>query len=212
MEGIIVGDCRTIGEMIPGNSVDLIFTDPPWDDESTYLYKWLAHFSMRVLKDGCFVATYTGNDWLPQIIDYFSNAGLTYYRMLSGVQLESNDRYFRKKLFVKWRPILLYSKGEGIPPGWIPDALHTNRDKRYHKWGQGERPIIRWISSLTRPGDLVVEPFVGGGTTLAVCKKLGRNYIGFEIDPNSARIATRRLAETQLPLIVTDPIQIEMNM
>lgn len=210
IDTIVVGDCRELGEQMEDNSVDLIWTDPPWDDASTYLYEWLAAFSARVLKDGAFVGVYTGNDWLPQIMSYFDKAGLTYYRMLSGVQLNSDDRYFRKKLFVKWRPILLYSKGEATPPGWIPDAHHTNRDKRYHKWGQGTHPTLRWITGLTNINDLVLDPFCGGGTTAAVCKMTGRHYLTFELDPHTAAIAQERLNTTQMPLIVPEPVQLNM--
>jgi len=46
----------------------------------------------------------------------------------------------------------------------------------------------------SRPGDLVMDPFAGGGTTLVAARGLGRRYLGFEIDPDHARAARRRLA------------------
>jgi len=46
------------------------------------------------------------------------------------------------------------------------------------------------------PGDLVVDPFAGGGTTLVAAKELGREYVGFEIVPEYARAARRRLRQT----------------
>jgi len=45
-------------------------------------------------------------------------------------------------------------------------------------------------------GDLVVDPFAGGGTTLVAAKELGREYVGFEIVPEYARAARRRLRQT----------------
>ncbi|MFC1757199.1 DNA methyltransferase [Planctomycetota bacterium] len=50
------------------------------------------------------------------------------------------------------------------------------------------------MEKLTNPGDLVVDPFAGSGTTLAAAKKLNRNYIGCEIDSGTAKMARRRLA------------------
>ena len=57
--------------------------------------------------------------------------------------------------------------------------------------------IIRW---LTNPGDLVLDPFMGSGTTGVACVKTGRNFIGIEIDPAYFAIAERRIAEAQQQL------------
>lgn len=60
----------------------------------------------------------------------------------------------------------------------------------------GKKPesLVRRIVELaTDPGDLVLDPFCGSGTTAAVCHKLGRNWISCEIDPVLARNARRRL-------------------
>jgi site-specific DNA-methyltransferase (adenine-specific) len=46
---------------------------------------------------------------------------------------------------------------------------------------------------LTRNGDTVLDPFMGSGTTAVACKKLGRNYIGFDINPNYCKYAEERL-------------------
>jgi len=199
---IIIGDCRELIQGVTEASVDLIFTDPPWDDASLPLYEWLAHASARVLKEGSFVLAYCGNARYPDILGYFGAAGLTYFDTFCGVQLNSDDMYFHKKLFMGWRPIVVYSRGEAQPINWVPNAAYTNRDKRYHPWGQGVEPIRRWINGLSRPGDLVLDPFCGGGATAAVCIELGRNYLTFEIDPQTAEVARRRLATTQPPLFV----------
>lgn len=45
----------------------------------------------------------------------------------------------------------------------------------------------------TKPGDLVLDPMMGGGTTLVECKLLGRNAIGVDIDPAAVALARRRL-------------------
>jgi modification methylase len=50
------------------------------------------------------------------------------------------------------------------------------------------------IVSSTRPGDVVLDPFFGSGTTGAVAKRLGRRFIGIERDPNYARVARTRIA------------------
>jgi DNA modification methylase len=49
-------------------------------------------------------------------------------------------------------------------------------------------------------GDIVLDPFCGGGTTAAICKMLDRRCISFEIDPQTADIARARVVNQQMPL------------
>jgi DNA modification methylase len=55
-----------------------------------------------------------------------------------------------------------------------------------------------FIKLHTRPGDLVLDPFMGSGTTGVACVRMGRRFIGVEIDPGYFAIAQRRIAEAQL--------------
>jgi DNA modification methylase len=55
------------------------------------------------------------------------------------------------------------------------------------------------ILRFTRPYDLVVDPFVGYGTTLVECQRLGRNGIGVELEPEIAEVAKSRLCEELNP-------------
>jgi site-specific DNA-methyltransferase (adenine-specific) len=52
------------------------------------------------------------------------------------------------------------------------------------------------LKLLTRKGDLVLDPFIGSGTTAVACKKLGRNYIGIEINPSFCKYAEERIKKT----------------
>jgi site-specific DNA-methyltransferase (adenine-specific) len=53
------------------------------------------------------------------------------------------------------------------------------------------------VKMLTKEGDVVLDPFLGSGTTAVVAKRLNRNYIGIEIHPEYVDYAKQRLAETQ---------------
>jgi len=60
--------------------------------------------------------------------------------------------------------------------------------------------LARVLLSSSKPGDLVLDPFNGTGTTGAVAKRLGRRYIGIERDAAYAKAAEARIAEvTPLP-------------
>lgn len=57
-----------------------------------------------------------------------------------------------------------------------------------------------FIKLFTKPGDVVLDPFMGAGTTAVACKQLGRHFIGIEINPSYCDIARRRLLTVkQLP-------------
>lgn len=62
----------------------------------------------------------------------------------------------------------------------------------WHGCQMPERLLARIILACSNPGDVVLDPFAGSGTTLAVAKKLRRRFIGFEISPQyTQRIAQR---------------------
>jgi len=64
-----------------------------------------------------------------------------------------------------------------------------------------ERLCIQPILSCTKPGDVVLDPFMGSGTTLVVAKKLGRKGIGIDVVEQYCEIARKRLSEITAPLI-----------
>ena len=67
--------------------------------------------------------------------------------------------------------------------------------RTHHDWGQDQSEVEYLLEKLTQPGELVVEPFCGGGSVPAAAKKLGRRWIATEIDETTALIARKRLSE-----------------
>jgi site-specific DNA-methyltransferase (adenine-specific) len=62
-----------------------------------------------------------------------------------------------------------------------------------HPTQKPEKLLAKIILAATNPGDVVLDPFLGSGTTAVVAKKLGRRYVGVEIDRNYAGLAMKRL-------------------
>lgn len=68
-----------------------------------------------------------------------------------------------------------------------------NQDKAYNAWD--DNLPLRIILSSTNPGDVVLDPFAGSGTTLVVAEQLGRKSIGIELDLHNVALIENRLAE-----------------
>jgi site-specific DNA-methyltransferase (adenine-specific)/modification methylase len=68
-----------------------------------------------------------------------------------------------------------------------------------------EKPIelMMWcVANYTNEGDTILDPFMGSGTTMVACVKLGRNGIGIEINPDYFAIAQRRIEEAQAQTVM----------
>ena len=52
-----------------------------------------------------------------------------------------------------------------------------------------------FIELHTKPGDLVLDPFMGGGSTAEACKRTGRRFLGFEIDPHWFAVSLQRITD-----------------
>jgi site-specific DNA-methyltransferase (adenine-specific)/adenine-specific DNA-methyltransferase len=61
-----------------------------------------------------------------------------------------------------------------------------------------EKLIERIVKASSNEGDVVLDPFSGVGTTFAICKKLNRNFIGFEINPDYVAIAKQRIQQIEI--------------
>lgn len=58
----------------------------------------------------------------------------------------------------------------------------------------------RCILAGSRPGDIVLDPFFGSGTTGEVAERLGRQWIGIELNPEYGKLAAQRTAQTGMQL------------
>ncbi|HZL59091.1 MAG TPA: site-specific DNA-methyltransferase [Stellaceae bacterium] len=75
-----------------------------------------------------------------------------------------------------------------------PERLKGGDGKKAHPTQKPEALLHRLLLAATKPGDLVLDPFFGTGTTGAVAKRLGRRFIGIERDKEYAKIARQRVA------------------
>jgi len=84
-----------------------------------------------------------------------------------------------------------------IPLCTGPERLRDAKGTKLHPTQKPEALLHRVILSCTAPGEVVLDPFLGSGTTAAVAKRLGRRYIGIERDKTYAAAARARIASVE---------------
>jgi DNA modification methylase len=99
------------------------------------------------------------------------------------------------------QPILYYGKspygGKELPSQSCAYVLTETAVANGHPCPKPERFWTKIVQSASRDGETVIDPFMGSGTTGVACAKLGRRFIGIEIEPRYFDIACRRIEEAQ---------------
>jgi site-specific DNA-methyltransferase (adenine-specific) len=68
-------------------------------------------------------------------------------------------------------------------------------DKRYHETQKPFSLMVEILEDFTNPGQLVMDPFAGSGTTLIAAKALGRKFLGVEAHPEYCKVANERILD-----------------
>jgi len=202
---IIHGDFATaLGD------VDLIgatiISDPPYPREHLPLWEQLAQFA---LDEGVSrLVLMTGQSILLDSIDAirsafnapvdeYSGGGQRWQYRWCGAYLTPGPaaRVWRANVSTAWKPILVFDLEHDERTFLTRDVFQSSGDdKQHHHWGQNAEGIAQLVETFTSPGDLVVDPFLGGGTTALVCRDLGRRFIGCDIDVDAVNATLDRLA------------------
>lgn len=190
------GDFREVLADIPDNSVDAIITDPPYPAEYIPLFGDLGKLAARILAPHGVLVAMTGQSWLGRYITEL-DAHLTYRWTAAYIAQGARTRMYAARVGTGWKPLLLYRRNDAENIPFLMDDLfdaatgtRDGADKEFHHWGQSESGIAEQVERFTQPGQLVVDPFLGGGTTAVVSRDLGRRFIGCDID--AAHVATSR--------------------
>lgn len=197
---LILGDFAKKSPVIADNSVDLGFTDPPWGSEFNKKLPSLFSTYSRILKPGALLASYVGVAQLPFALEAARESGLEYW--WTAVALNPGPmRAARKDQMVRssWRPIVIWSKpGAKVRPAarWLTDVISVSPEpKKYHPWQQPLGESVEIYKGLARPGYLVADLCAGSGTSAVAAIDQGLRWIGFEIDPATHKIASKRIHE-----------------
>jgi hypothetical protein len=190
-----VGDFEQALADVPDGSVHLILTDPPYLVETMPLWPRLSRLADRVLREDGLLLAYTGQYFIPTVLQALLEH-LDYHWILAAVHA-GRKAYFMSRYFHQaWKPILVFTRrGCNRRKRWTCDVLQGDgAEKDLHEWQQGEGEAAWLIEKFSEQGDLVLDPFLGSGTTAAAAVKLGRRFIGCDINPGTVAIAQERLA------------------
>jgi DNA modification methylase len=194
------GDCAEVLGDLPDGSVPLILTDPPYrvvDVERSYPV--LAELAARLLVPGGSLLVYCGHAVMPQTLRALDHPDLTWWCALT-IDLAGQAVIHFRRVLARHRPVLWYIRGDRRRNDLlVPSRVGGTGDqtKHLHPWAQGAAEVEQWIKLLSDPGETVLDPFCGSGTTGIAAIRLGRRFLGAEIDEQTAAIARGRLAEEE---------------
>ena len=192
---LLCGDISEKAKEIEPNSVDVIITDPPYGKDYLHLYEALGKVASRVLKDGGSLFLMTGQSYLPEIFDKMKTH-LSYNWTIAYLTPGGQSvQLWERKVNTFWKPVLWFVKGkyEGHWIGDVTQSMPNDNDKRFMGWQQSESGMGDLVDRVTTVDSLILDPFMGSGTTGFAAIRLGRKFIGIDIDPEMVKVAKKRL-------------------
>lgn len=162
-------------------NIDAIITDPPYPLEFINVFSDLSKYASTHLKDGGFCVVYSGQYNLPEVIKRLSEH-LTYVWTFCLYHVGKKQLVNGVNIMCGWKPVLVFSKGNKKMRFSAYDVVVSEQmEKHSHEWQQSESGVEKLIEIFTKPGELVVDPFSGGGTFVKAAIHTGRRGIGAEI-------------------------------
>ena len=194
---VLAGDFREVlnEDVIADGSVDAIITDPPYPREFIELFDDLSRFAARVLKPSGLLVAMCGQSYL---FEYLGALGtqLQYRWTAAYITQGPRTRMHAARVGTGWKPLVVFQRRDAREVPFLLDDVFdsSTSDKRFHHWGQSESGMAAIVERLSASGALVVDPFVGGGTTAVVCRDLNRQFIGCDSDIAAVNVTQERLA------------------
>jgi len=215
---LILGDCLEVMKDIPDGSVDAVITDPPYgvawksnwnggnfnkivNDEKPYT-SWIKLIKCNFIY--CFSKWKTMQTYVEEIEKYFTVKDVLIWDKLShgAGDLKSYAPTYEMIIYAKKNgcDLMFKKRKQNILHYWRVNGGATGASTNNLLCHPAQKPvelIEDIIRDCTNPGDTILDPFMGSGTTGVACHLTGRNFIGVEIDENYYKIAEKRIHDAQ---------------
>jgi site-specific DNA-methyltransferase (adenine-specific) len=211
------GDCMEIMPLL--GAVDHVITDPPYGDTDTHA----THLSGVTLRDGTPAGQSLGFDGVSQhamigLCDQFLSVAQRwcvftcewkYVHALPGLvrmgiwrKPDGAPQFTGDRPGTGWEAVaILHREGK---KRWNGGGKHAfweypkGSNRTGHPTGKPVELFAQFLADFTDPGDLILDPFMGAGTTLRAAKDMGRRAIGIEINRDYCDIAAQRMRQEVL--------------
>lgn len=208
---LLHGDCiPLLQKELRTESVDLVLTDPPYlvnyhdrtgrtlahDIQGDWLEPAFREIA-RVLKPDRFCISFYGWNKAELFLTAWKKAGL--YPVGHIVFVKS---YASAQRFLRYRHESAYLLAKGrpeMPTRVLPDVLEWRyTGNKRHPTEKPLMALIPLIDTFSRAGDVILDPFMGSGSTLVAARMRGRQVVGIELDAGYYRNAAARLRKLEL--------------
>ncbi|MHA1868722.1 MAG: DNA-methyltransferase [Candidatus Heimdallarchaeaceae archaeon] len=208
-------DCLEGMRLIENESIDLILTDPPygvlpkgkimrnkkvdkfeWDNVNLVQFtkKWF-ELAYKKLKNNSFMFIFWSQKYFREGFEIFNPNRVIFWRYNNLINNPQGDFAY------DYEPIFVVKKGNPklIPGKHSCDLEFTKpqsnfkKNKLVHPAQKPLELIKHLITISSKKNDIVLDMFLGSGTTTIACKQLERRFVGFEINPEYTKINKERL-------------------
>ena len=186
---IYQGDCLDLMKYIPDKSIDWVITDPPY---GINIAKWDKKLSIeyfneifRVSKNQIIFGYNYYSDILPPTESFIVWYKQPFLKNQSQCELIWTSLHMKPKVF--------HYRYAGNCEGY-PDNLKVDYNKKsLHPTEKPLEVMKHLIETYTKENEIILDCFMGSGTTGIACKNLNRNFIGIELDTTYFEIAKKRI-------------------
>ena len=187
-------DIAELPDLVGPETIDAVVCDPPYGDLDSF--SKLGEVAAQILKPHGTLFAMSGLYHLPEVLDRLREH-LDYHWVICYSRGDASQMIFPRNLATKWKPIVWFQKGSYEGPHVVDRVQGDGSDKTHHEWGQDVAGTQRLIEMVTRPGDIVVDPYLGGGSAALATLRAGRYFIGSDVDETCVTTTLHRI-ETEL--------------
>ncbi|OXT02901.1 DNA methylase [Notoacmeibacter marinus] len=202
---ILCGDSKDRLKDLPDSSVDLVVTDPPYlvnyrdrkgrsvaNDANAEAVLPVFDELYRVLKPNTLCLCFCGWTALPEFTAAWAKAG---FRIVGHIVWTKDYASSKGQTAYRHESAYVLAKGWPKPPPepFADVQKWVYSGNRFHPTEKSVEIIAPLIKAFSKPGDVILDPFLGSGTTAVAAALTGRRYIGIELEQAYCDLAERRL-------------------